>query len=72
MSEHIDGEEEKYEPLFNQAKTYFAKLTRAPIAGATIKMLEWLARESFRAGYQHAHSRTTVRDDLWPDEEVKK
>lgn len=72
MSQHVDGEEALYEPLLTQAKVHLSKLTRLPVPDTTRRLLEWLARESFRAGFQHAHSRTTVKDELRPQEEVEK
>jgi hypothetical protein len=73
VSEHVDGEEEQLEalqPLVRQAIGEFAMLARRPVPVRITSLLEWLAREAFRRGHAHAHSRHTVKDDLWPDDEV--
>lgn len=75
MSNHIDGEEEQLElaePLIQQAIGEFAKLSRRPVPDRVAELLRWIARQCFRLGYQHAHERNTVKDNLWPHEEVTK
>jgi hypothetical protein len=76
MSQHVDGEEEQVaaiEPLHRAAMTELARWAQRPVNEAVIEMLRWLARESFRAGYRHAHERSTVSRELWPvDDEQEK
>jgi hypothetical protein len=73
MTQYVDGEEEQLEltePLVANARIELARLVRTPIPDHVTQLLRWLARESFRLGYQHAHERNTVNKDLWPEEEV--
>jgi DNA polymerase III epsilon subunit-like protein len=70
VSEHVDGEEEQLEalaPRIRNVSATFALLARRPIPDAVLSSLEWLAREAFRLGYQHAHSRHTIKHDLFND-----
>ena len=69
MSMHVDGEEEQIdqiEPLHRAALTELSRWGQRPVSKHVIDLLRWLARESFRAGYRHAHERSTVVADLWP------
>lgn len=75
MSHYVDGEEEQLEltdPLVDNARRELAKIMKRPIPDPLTQLLQWLARESFRLGYQHAHDRSTLIANLWPDDEVTK
>ena len=75
MTQYVEGEEEQLlltEPLVHQAVAEFAKLAKRPVPDRIAELLHWLARESFRLGYQHAHDRNTIQKDLWPSDEVTK
>jgi hypothetical protein len=58
---YIDGEEEQMEllaPITASAAKELGYLMRMP-PKAVADCLAWVAREAFRLGYQHAHSRST-------------
>jgi hypothetical protein len=62
MSQHVDGEEEQFDlllPLLREASKQIAADMRTPLRPKSTECLRWLAREAFRLGYQHAHSRNT-------------
>lgn len=72
-SQYVDGEEEQLhlvQPLIMQAKRELATLFRRPVPDRAEELLNWVAREAFRLGHQHAHDRNTLREDLWPDDEI--
>lgn len=74
-TQYVEGEEEQLElaePLVQQAVLEFAKLSRKPVPEHVRELLKWLARESFRLGYSHAHDRNTMRNGLFPKDEVTK
>jgi hypothetical protein len=61
---HVDGEDEQLAALAPQLRTAareLAKSYRSPTMPEARQCLHWLVREAFRAGYQHAHSRNTVK-----------
>lgn len=58
---HIDGAEEQLEllePILTAAARELGYLMHLPPT-AVADCLAWVARESFKLGYQHAHSRST-------------
>lgn len=62
MSKHVEGEEEQLQlllPLEREASRQLARIMRQPLTTGGTECLAWLAREAFRLGYQHAHSRNT-------------
>lgn len=71
-SQYVEGEEEQLAMLLSMAVRTMAKQSRTPVPQDTRELLQWLARESFRRGYNHAHTRTTLKDELSPDEDVTK
>jgi hypothetical protein len=75
VSQYVDGEEEQLrltDPLVDNARRELARLMKRPIPDSMTQLLNWLARESFRLGHQHAHDRSTLIADLWSDDEVTK
>jgi len=74
-TQYVDGEEEQLalaEPLVNDAVRQLARFSRTPVPDHVRELLRWLAREAFRLGYQHAHDRSTLRNGLFPKDEVTK
>ncbi len=64
MRSNIDGEDEQLaamEPLLRAAAKELARSYRSPTMPDARECLHWLTREAFRRGYQHAHSRNTVK-----------
>jgi len=60
----IDGEDEQLAALAPQLKAAareLAKSYRAPTMPEARECLHWLVREAFRAGFDHAHARNTVK-----------
>lgn len=74
-TQYVEGEEERLalaDPMVERAFVELARMTRAPVPEQARDLLRWIAREAFRLGYSHAHERSTVKDDLWPNDEVTK
>lgn len=64
MSRYVDGEQEQLElltPVLREASRKLAADMRQPLRPLSTECLRWLAREAFRLGFQHAHSRETVK-----------
>jgi hypothetical protein len=74
-TQYVDGEEEQLglaEPLVRQGQRQLAAIYRRPVPDEVVELLRWIARESFRLGYGHAHDRNTMPEELWPEDEVTK
>lgn len=71
-TKYVEGEEEQLAMLLSMAVRALAKQSRTPVPQDTRELLQWLAHESFRRGYSHAHTRSTLKDDLSPDDEGTK
>lgn len=66
---YVDGEEEQTSEIQIAAKRQAMKLNRGhPLPEWLIALLEWVAREAFRAGFTHAHSKNTVPSPHAPSE----
>lgn len=73
-TQYVDGEEEQLElakPLVRHAVHELARASKTPVPDHVRELLMWLAREAFRLGYQHAHDRNTLKQELRPDEAKK-
>lgn len=56
---HIDGEEEQLDLLEPIVRSAMVQIAKSPSLDTLHECLMWVAREAFRLGYQHAHSRST-------------
>lgn len=71
MSNFVEGEREQTEELTQQALQLIAAGHNRPQGRLPYWLknaVDWLARESFRAGYAHAHDRSTLPQKTPPGE----